>query len=83
MFHYAEEGIECADYYGDINEQFYNNIFKAYANALEHVSNNNIEEKYRKRALKMMETGKGCGWGFAEALADYYYNYYDSDDEEE
>ena len=82
MFYYAEVGIEFTNTFGDIDEQFYNNIETAYENSLIYVFDNNIEDDFRYKAYNLMEEGQGIGWGFSDFLADTYYNFYQDDDDE-
>jgi len=53
MLFYAEAGVEFTKTYGDIDEEFYNNIEKAYDNALEYIQNNNLESMFKERASEI------------------------------
>lgn len=53
MLHYAEEGVAFTNNFGDIDEQFYINIAKAYYSALEYIFDNKLEEKFRGLTIRI------------------------------
>ncbi|QGU96117.1 hypothetical protein GOM49_14355 [Clostridium bovifaecis] len=47
MLFYAEVGIDLTNEYGDIDDQFYYAIERAYLIALEYIFKNNLQEQYK------------------------------------
>lgn len=77
LLHFVENGVEFTNTYGDINESFYTSIENTYHNALDLLANNEILERFKERAYKVITDTEGIGWGFHDYLADLYYQYYE------
>ena len=63
--------------YGDMDEPFYNGAYNNYKAALAFIAKNGLLEKFRKRAHQCVEWASPCGYGFADDIADVYYEYYE------
>jgi hypothetical protein len=73
---YAENGVDFTNSYGDIDEQFYNNISKIYEKALYLIAENNLEEKYLDDCRSIMNDATGIGWGFGDWMDELFYDYF-------
>jgi|ASRP01.1.fsa_nt_gi hypothetical protein len=73
---YAENGVDFTNSYGDIDEQFYNNISKIYEKALYLIAENNLEEKYLEDCQNIMNDATGIGWGFGDWMDELFYDYF-------
>jgi hypothetical protein len=82
MLFYAEIGVEFTNTYGDIDEKFYNNIEKAYDNALEYIQKSNLESMFKERASKIQYEASDIGWGFGDYMGELYCNYYGCEEDE-
>jgi len=86
MLFYVETGVVFTNEYGDIDEPFYNSISSVFSNALKLMSKENILDKFADRAKKVIDDTYDIGWGFHDYLcdvyADYYFDDYDFNDEE-
>lgn len=76
MIAHVDYGIKFTKTYGDINEQFYNNIGTAFSNLLKHLSKHKILREYQDQCHSLVTTTRGMGWGFHEELSDLYGEYY-------
>jgi hypothetical protein len=83
MLFYGEIGVEFTNIYGDIDEKFYNNIARAYDNALEYIQKSNLESMFKERASEIQYEASDIGWGFGDYISELYCNYYGWEDEEE
>lgn len=79
MLFYVETGVDFTNEFGDINESFYNSIESTYFQALQLLKKENALKKYSARAEMVVQKTYGIGWGFHDALADYYAEYYGSE----
>ena len=76
ILYFAECGVEFTNDFGDINESFYLSIEKAFDDSLKLLAGDNVLEKYKERANKVVEDTAGIGWGFHDSLGETFYNYY-------
>ncbi len=83
LLYYVECGVEFTNDYGDIDENFYVSIEKAYVNALELIAKESVLEKFKDRSEKIVSDTSGIGWGFHDYLGDVFYEFYQDDYEEE
>ncbi len=44
------------------------------------IAKNNMLEHFKPRLRQCMEWASPCGWGFADTLADIYYEHFPNDD---
>lgn len=77
LLHFVECGIELTNTYGDINENFYTSVENTYDKALQIIDNNGLLEKFKARALKIINDTENVGWGFHDYLVDLYYDHYE------
>ena len=77
MLHFVECGGELTNTYGDIDENFYTSVENTYEKALEIIVNNGLLEKFKSRALKIVNDTENIGWGFHDYLGDLYYEHYE------
>lgn len=83
MLFCVEQGVICANSYGDIDAPFYENLLAVYGSAAELVSGQPeaVIERFRPRFAKIVrDTGK-IGWGFPEELEDVYWEFLPEADE--
>ncbi|WP_340020777.1 hypothetical protein MHI24_17370 [Paenibacillus sp. FSL K6-1096] len=69
--------------YGDIDERFYLTVSSIYRQALEYIVKNGLEEKFVDRCRRVTERSQGIGWGFGDAMVEFYYDYLGHMEEEE
>jgi hypothetical protein len=43
------------------------------------IAKNNMLEHFKPRLRQCMEWASPCGWGFADTIADIYYEYFSGD----
>ncbi len=77
LLHFVECGVELTNTYGDINENFYTSVGNTYDKALQIIDNNGLLEKFKARALKIINDTENVGWGFHDYLVDLYYDHYE------
>ena len=77
MLFYVEQGVEFTNAYGDINEQFYISMEDMYARTLKLMEKNDLAKVFKKRCFQIVVDTDGIGWGFHDALADLYYEYFE------
>ena len=77
LFHFVENGVELTNTYGDIDEKFYTSLENTYRNALELIDKNGLIDRFKDRALKIVNDTENIGWGFHDYLGDVYYQYYE------
>ncbi len=73
MLIYVENGVEFTNTYGDINETFYNNISRMFEKAVDFITQNALNDVFKKRCKEIMESSEGIGWGFGDFISEYYY----------
>lgn len=76
MLYLPESACELTFSYGDYSEQFYNSAVNNYATALEFIIKNNLLDEFKARAKQCVEWASVCGYGFADEIAEVYYEYY-------
>ena len=77
MLFYVETGVEFTNDYGDIGESFYSSLESTYTMALKHMKKENLLEKFKDRAYKVVADTKNIGWGFHDYLYDVYTEFYE------
>ena len=83
MLYYAECGVKYTNDFGDIDEQFYTSIEKMYLKALTLMQKEDLLDKFKVRALKIVKDTDGIGWGFHDYLRDVQYDFYSGNMDEE
>lgn len=76
---YAETGVAYTKDFGDINDAFYSSIIRAYEDALSLMTKEDILEKFRTRALKVVNDSNNVGWNFQDSLSEIYEEFYDEE----
>jgi hypothetical protein len=62
--------------HGDMDEPFYNGAYNNYKVALKFIAKNGLLEKFKKRAQQCVDWADPCGYGFADDIADAFYEFY-------
>jgi len=76
MLYLPESACELTYCYGDYSEQFYDSAFKNYKAALAFISKHNLLDDFKSRAEQCVEWASVCGYGFADDIADVFYEFY-------
>ena len=76
MIFLVECGCRFTHEYGDINEAFYISIEKNFDRTLKFIEKHGLLAKFRPNAERCLEWSSDCGWGFADGIADVFYEYY-------
>jgi len=76
MLYLPESACELTYNYGDYSEQFYNSTYNNYKAALEFIWKNNLLNDFKLRAEQCVKWASVCGYGFADDIAEVYYEYY-------
>lgn len=78
LLHFVENGVEFTNAYGDIGENFYTSIENTLEKALELMKKNDLLDKFKVRAKKLVKDTDGIGYGFHDYVSSLYYEYYES-----
>jgi Family of unknown function (DUF6155) len=81
MLHYVEYGVQFTKDFGDIDENYYLSMEKTYRDSLELIDINSLHDKFKDKALKIFENSYNTGWGFNEALGNFYYETFQIDED--
>lgn len=76
ILYLPESACELTALHGDFSEQFYNSAFNNYRSALEFIEKHNLLNEFQSRAEQCVKWVSHCGYGFADDIADVYYQYY-------
>lgn len=76
MLYLPESACELTFSFGDYSEQFYNSAVNNYATALEFIHKNNLLDEFKVRAKQCVKWASVCGYGFADEIAEIFYEYY-------
>ncbi len=76
MLYLPESAWELTYCFGDFSEQFYDSTYNNYKSALEFIAKNNLLEDFKLRAKQCVKWASHCGYGFADVIADVFYEYY-------
>ncbi|AKB43999.1 DUF6155 family protein [Methanosarcina vacuolata] len=71
MLFYVENGVEFTCKYGDIDEEFYQEIYSAFeefCTRLETPEGKTLYAGFRERLLKIRRKTKGMAWGFGDGI---------------
>ena len=80
MLYYVECGVEFTNDYGDIDENYYLSLERAYRDSLDLIDKHLLHDTFKDRALKVVHDTVNTGWGFYDTLADFYYETYAEED---
>ncbi len=76
MLTLPEAACEFTYNYGDMSEAFYNSAVNNFEAALNFIAKSNLLNYFQNRCEKCVKYASVCGYGFADEMADIYYNYY-------
>lgn len=76
MLYLPESACELTFCYGDFSEQFYDSTYNNYKAALAFIAKNGLLEKFKLRAEQCVKWASPCGYGFADDIADAFYEFY-------
>lgn len=74
MVSYMEWATEFTNDYGDMWEQYYDSVERNFAKTIKHIAANGLWDKYDKRLQQCVKWSECCGYGFADEMADIYYD---------
>ncbi|WP_379145879.1 DUF6155 family protein [Paenibacillus sp. sgz500992] len=83
MIFTVECGVDFTLSFGDIDQKFYHTIASIYEQALKHIVDNQLEDKFVGRCNRLMLSSQDIGWGFGFDMMDLYNDYLGQMDEEE
>jgi hypothetical protein len=63
--------------FGDMWEQYYDSTSTNFDAALKFMKKNNLLNNFKHRCINCVKYASPCGYGFADEIADIYYNYYE------
>ena len=72
MLYYVECGVEFTNDYGDIDENYYLSLERAYRDSLYLIDKHLLHDTFKDRALKVVHDTENIGWGFHDTLGDFY-----------
>lgn len=78
MLTLPEVACEFTYNYGDMTEQFYDSAYNNFKAALIFMQKNNLLDDFKLRCENCLKWASVCGYGFADEIADIYYEYYQS-----
>ena len=76
MLYLPECACEFTYHYGDMTEQFYNGAYNNFVTALKFIAKHDLLDIYSLRVEQCVKWSSSCGYGFADAIIDVYYEYY-------
>lgn len=62
--------------YGDMSEQFYDSAYNNFKAALVYIYKNGLSDDFKLRCEDCVKWASPCGYGFADDIAEIYYQYY-------
>jgi hypothetical protein len=62
--------------YGDMEEAFYNGVYNNFVAALKFMHKHNLLDDFKLRAEDCVKWASVCGYGFADDIAQAFYDYY-------
>lgn len=71
-----ESACELTYLYGDFSEQFYDSTYNNYKAALDFLAKHDLLTDFKIRTEQCVTWASNCGYGFADAIADAFYEYY-------
>lgn len=80
MLCYVENACQFTFDYGDMWEQYYTSVENNFEKTMAFIAKNNLLEHFKPRLRQCMAWASPCGWGFADTIADIYYEHFPEDD---
>jgi len=77
MLFYVETGVEFTNDFGDIDATFYSSLESTFAAALKIMKKEDVLDKFKDRAARILKDTKNTGWGFHDVLCDTFYQFYE------
>ncbi|WP_373730512.1 DUF6155 family protein [Bacteroides heparinolyticus] len=65
--------------FGDMDEPFYNAAYNSFKRAVEFIDKHGLLDKFKKRCTDCVMYASPCGYGFADDIAEEFYEYYGED----
>ncbi|RNC64143.1 DUF6155 family protein [Proteiniphilum sp. X52] len=65
--------------FGDMDEPFYNAAHNNFKRAVEFIHKHGLLDKFKKRCNDCVMYASPCGYGFADEIAEVFYEYYGED----
>ena len=72
-------GVNYTNFFGDIDEPFYNSIAGMFHDVGKYIKTNGMQAQFKQRCKIMMDDTKNIGWGFHDELSDYYYDFIETE----
>ena len=79
MLYYVENACRFTYDYGDMWEQYYTSVENNFDKTMAFIAKNNLLNHFKPRLQMCVEWASPCGWGFADTIADIYYEYFPED----
>ena len=76
MLTLPEYACEFTYTYGDMEETFYNGAYNNFVAALKFIHKHDLLDNFKLRAEQCVKWASVCGYGFADDIADAFYDYY-------
>lgn len=76
MLYLAESTCEFTAEWGDMDEPFYTAAWNNFGAALKFIAQHDLLDDFKLRAGQCVTWASPCGYGFADDIADVYYEYY-------
>jgi hypothetical protein len=76
MLYLPECACEYTYHYGDMDVPFYNGAYNNFVAALKFIAKHDLLDSFKIRVEQCVKWASQCGYGFGEAIADVYYEYY-------
>ena len=76
MLTLPEYACEFTYTYGDMEESFYNGAYNNFVTALKFIHKHDLLENFKLRAEQCVKWASVCGYGFADDIAEVFYDYY-------
>ena len=76
MLCYVENACQFTYDYGDMWEQYYTSVENNFDKTMTFIAKNNMLEHFKPRLKQCAEWASPCGWGFADTIADLYYEHF-------
>ena len=76
MLYLPESACELTYRYGDFSEQFYDSTYNNYKAALSFIHKHGLLDNFKLRAEQCVKWASPCGYGFADEIAEVFYDYY-------
>ena len=65
---------------GEFPAQYYTSVENNFDKTMAFIAKNNMLEFFKPRLKQCVEWASPCGWGFADSIADIYYEHFPDDD---